>query len=191
MTADENEKLDPDILKAKMDILRTRNDSEKDKPAKNESDPAPLEMSELMSDVVSANKAQLPSIFRHDDVRYSESLVEYFLREFTSAQDVVFDPFAGFGTTLLVAQAMHRIPYGIELEPDRGRYIQSKLDVPTNLIIGDARQLLSYNLPSFDFSMTSPPYMGEGDEEDPLTAYSSPGEGYQAYLSQADTLDIT
>lgn len=56
------------------------------------------------------NKAQLPAIFRHNDVSYSENLVEYFLREFTSEQDVVFDPFAGFGTTLLVAQSMKRIP---------------------------------------------------------------------------------
>lgn len=129
-----------------------------------------------------SNRTQLPPIFRQDDVRYAESLVEHFLQEFTVENDVVFDPFAGFGTTLLVAQALRRIPYGIEFEPNRGQYIQSKLDSASNLIIGDARQLLSYGLPAFDFSMTSPPYMGKGDEEDPLAAYSKPGAGYHAYL---------
>ena len=129
-----------------------------------------------------ANKLELPSIFKDDDVRYSESLVEYFLQEFTLENDVIFDPFAGYGTTLLVAQAMQRIPYGLEFEANRGQYIQSKLNTPDNLIIGDARQLLSYNLPAFDLSITSPPYMGKGDKEDPLAAYSRAGAGYQAYL---------
>lgn len=128
------------------------------------------------------SRAQLPAHFRRDDVSYSENLVEYFLDEFTTENDIVFDPFAGYGTTLLVAEAMHRIPYGIELKPERGRYIQSKLATGSNLIIGDARQLQTYALPSFDFSITSPPYMGHGDEEDPLTAYAKPGAGYQAYL---------
>lgn len=129
-----------------------------------------------------SNQVQLPSIFAHDDVRYAEGLVEHFLHEFTAENDIIFDPFAGFGTTLLVAQAMRRIPYGIEFDAQRGRYIQSQLAVASHLIIGDARQLASYHLPPFDFSMTSPPYMGQGDEEDPLTAYSTPGAGYQTYL---------
>ncbi len=129
-----------------------------------------------------SNTSKLPAQFQHDDVRYSERLVECFLDEFTSEQDIVFDPFAGYGTTLFVAQAMGRIPYGIELDQARGQYIQSKLNTANHLIIGDSRHLFSYNLPAFDFSMTSPPYMGKGDEEDPLSAYAQPGQGYQAYL---------
>ena len=46
---------------------------------------------------------ELPRQFQNDDVRFSEQLVEYFLEHFTQMGDVVFDPFASFGTTLLVA----------------------------------------------------------------------------------------
>ena len=41
----------------------------------------------------------LPSQFTGPDVRYDASLVECFLSEFTKEGDIVFDPFAGFGTT--------------------------------------------------------------------------------------------
>jgi len=56
---------------------------------------------------------KLPSEFQDDDVRYSESLVEYFLGEYTNEGDIVFDPFAGFGTTLIVAEQMGSKPDGI------------------------------------------------------------------------------
>ncbi|MBO0783418.1 MAG: hypothetical protein J2P37_31795, partial [Ktedonobacteraceae bacterium] len=41
----------------------------------------------------------LPEPFAHDDVRYPPELVRVFLREYTYPGDLVFDPFAGFGTT--------------------------------------------------------------------------------------------
>jgi len=50
------------------------------------------------------NRFELPEKYREDDIRYSESLVEYFLKIYTREGDTVFDPFAGFGTTLLVAE---------------------------------------------------------------------------------------
>ncbi len=128
------------------------------------------------------HKSELPDEFQHDDVRYSESLVRYFLQEFTQEGDVVFDPFAGYGTTLLVAEEMGRVPFGIEFDSRRVEYAQSRLEHPENLIHGDSRQLSSYDLPPFDFSITSPPYMGKRDRENPLTAYTSAGDGYAAYL---------
>jgi len=128
------------------------------------------------------HKSVLPPEFQNDDVRYSESLVEHFLREFTKEGDVVFDPFAGFGTTLLVAEAMGRIPFGVELDKRRYDYIRSKLKHPESLFQGDARQLALYRVPAFDFSLTSPPYMNRLDTEDALAAYSRPGKGYRAYL---------
>ena len=133
-------------------------------------------------------KFELPPHFQHDDVRYPESLVEYFLNEFTQKDDVVFDPFAGYGTTLLVAEAMGRVPFGIEFDKQRVQYIQSQLRHPNNVINGDSRQLLSYGLPAFDFSMTSPPYMGKHDTENPLTAYSTQGSGYDAYLKDIQSI---
>jgi DNA modification methylase len=127
-------------------------------------------------------RAKLPPEFRNDDVRFSESLAEYFIEHFTQPGEIVFDPFAGFGTTLLVAEAMERIPFGLEFDPRRVAYVQTRLQHPHRLLHGDARQLATYDVPPFDLSLTSPPYMQKDDPEDPFAAYTTPGRGYQAYL---------
>ena len=49
------------------------------------------------------NDKALPDAFRDDDVRFTESLVAHFLGKYTREGDVVFDPLAGFGTTLVKA----------------------------------------------------------------------------------------
>jgi tRNA G10 N-methylase Trm11 len=127
-------------------------------------------------------RAPLPPEFASDDVRFSEALVELLLGEFTREGDVVLDPFAGFGTTLVVAERMGRVPVGLELNPRVAAYTRSLLRRPEALVEGDARRLTSYGLPPFDFSLTSPPFMCRGDAEDPLAAYAVPGAGYEAYL---------
>lgn len=124
----------------------------------------------------------LPPEFSDDDVRYPESLVRHFLEEFTQPGDLVFDPFAGFGTTLVAAQAMERVGYGLEVDAAKFIYARSRLRHPENLLHGDARRLLEYELPAFAFSMTSPPFMTRDEIDDPLTDYRAPGRGYQAYL---------
>jgi len=128
-------------------------------------------------------RTELPERFRHDDVRYAEALVEQFLSEYTRPGDRVLDPFAGFGTTLLVAEAMGRVPLGIEYDVAKVEDVRPRLQNPQALLHGDARQLASYLLPPCDFSITSPPYMRENDELDPLTAYTTPVGSYQQYLS--------
>jgi DNA modification methylase len=131
----------------------------------------------------SAHRYPLPAIFQHDDVRYSESLVETFLEQYTQQGDVVFDPFAGFGTTLFVAERMGRVSYGVEINQDRVNYARSKLANPKNLIQGDARLLENIDLPEIDFSMTSPPYMTKDHHpEFPFAGYKITGEGYEEYL---------
>lgn len=127
------------------------------------------------------HRYELPSEFQADDVRYAESVVERFLREFTQEGDIVFDPFAGYGTTLLVAEEMGRVAYGVEFDERRVAYARSRLNHPENLIHGDSRQLASYDLPPFDFSIASPPYMGKNDLENPFTNYTTEGS-YEAYL---------
>src|SRR6266404_6631861 len=129
------------------------------------------------------NKPRLPRQFRDDDVRYSESLVEYFLRKFTKRGEIVFDPFAGYGTTLVVAERMKRIPSGIEFDQQRYEYVRSRLKNSRHLFHGDSRQLSLHHVPPFDLSMTSPPYMNKHDRKDPLAAYSRRGQGYRAYLT--------
>src|SRR5205823_7929699 len=59
-----------------------------------------------------------------DDICFSPGLVETVLAEFTSVGDVVFDPFSGFGTTLLAAERMDRQPLGFELLPDRVAFVR-------------------------------------------------------------------
>ena len=125
----------------------------------------------------------LPDAFRRDDVRYPESLVEYFLREYTHAGDVILDPFAGFGTTLFVAEKMGRIPFGVEIDQDKVNYVRSKLVRPESIIHGDSRLLANIDLPAIDFSITSPPYMTKNNHpEDPFTGYQAKGKGYGQYL---------
>ena len=133
--------------------------------------------------LASAHRYPLPAIFQEDDVRYAESLVEHFLEQYTRKGDVVFDPFAGFGTTLFVAERMGRVAYGVEIDPDRLTFARSKLTHPENLIQGDARLLAKMDLPEIDFSMTSPPYMTKEDHpEFPFAGYQITGEGYEEYL---------
>lgn len=124
----------------------------------------------------------LPAAFQGDDVRYQPSLVEHFLQEYTQAGDTVLDPFAGYGTTLVVAERMGRVPFGVELDEAKVRYARGRLHRPENLRRGDARSLDAVDLPEISFSITSPPYMHRDDPEDPLAAYRTAGKGYAAYL---------
>lgn len=136
----------------------------------------------------SKSRRKLPEQFHSDDVRYPESLVEYFLKEFSKEGDVILDPFAGYGTTMLVAESMRRDAYGIEYDHDRFVYTLSQLKKPERLIHGDSLKLSTYNFPQFDLCLTSPPYMGEEDEENPFAAYSEPGKGYAQYLADIATI---
>jgi DNA modification methylase len=130
-----------------------------------------------------AHPEPLPQPFSDDDVRYPEALVAHFLSEFSREGDIVLDPFAGFGTTLVVAERMGRVGYGVEIMAERVKYAQARLRRPENLIQGDTRALAGLDLPPVDFCMTSPPYMAKEDIEDPLSAYQAKGKGYRAYLS--------
>jgi len=130
-----------------------------------------------------SNQYPLPAIFQDDDVRYPESLVEHFLEEYTDIGDVVFDPFAGFGTTLFVAERMGRIPFGVEIDDERVNFIRSKLSNSENIIQGSSLLLANIDLPALDFSITSPPYMTKDNHpEDPFTGYKTNGKGYKSYL---------
>lgn len=124
----------------------------------------------------------LPARFQQDDVRYPESLVEHFLQAYTQAGDTVLDPFAGYGTTLIVAERLGRIPFGVELTEEKVIFARSRLARPQSLILGDTRSLAAMNFPPIDFSMTSPPYMAKDDLDDPFNDYRTKGQGYAAYL---------
>jgi len=130
------------------------------------------------------NKTVLPSRFRHEDVRASENMLEFFVNEFTEKGQIVFDPFAGFGTTLLVAEEMGRIGYGIEYSKQKTDYVHGLLDHPEHLIHGDSRNLMDYDLPLFDLCLTSPPYTNVKDDENPFVDYRQKGFDYTSYLQE-------
>ncbi|MGY5874674.1 MAG: class I SAM-dependent methyltransferase [Candidatus Thorarchaeota archaeon] len=132
-------------------------------------------------------KSELPDKFKADDMRFPERLVEVFLEEYTTPGDKVIDIFAGLGTTLVVAEQMNRIGYGVEIDPHRFGYTQSQIKNKGNIIHGDARLIDQYDLPKMDFALCSPIYMNKSWTRSPLTADQTPGT-YFGYLD--DLRDI-
>lgn len=129
-----------------------------------------------------ADMPPLPPEMAGDDVRFPESLVAHFVAAYTTPGAVVFDPFAGFGTTLRAAERMGRQGWGLEYDARRAAFARAGLAAPERLIHGDARALADYAFPAVDLALSSPPYMLREDPENPLTAYTTPGAGYAAYL---------
>ncbi|GAB3432035.1 TRM11 family SAM-dependent methyltransferase [Flindersiella endophytica] len=116
---------------------------------------------------------------------YTESLVETFLAAYTKPGDLVFDPFAGSGTTLVVAERMGRRALGLELHAERVDYVKSRLAAPAAIRQADALRLGELDLPPIDFSITSPPYMTRtGHPENPLTGYQTTDGDYPRYLGE-------
>ena len=130
------------------------------------------------------NKAVLPSRFGHEDIRCADSFVEYCVNRFTEKGQIVFDPFAGFGTTLLVAEALGREGYGIEYSKPKADYVRRLLDHPDRLLHGDSRKLGDYDLPLIDLCLTSPPYTNRSDTENPFVDYRQKGFDYPSYLRE-------
>jgi len=48
---------------------------------------------------------------------FPRAIPEFFIKAFSDAGDVVFDPFAGSGTTLVAAGLLDRAGYGVEISP--------------------------------------------------------------------------
>jgi hypothetical protein len=122
------------------------------------------------------------------DLRYPAALVEAFMAGHSRPGDLVFDPFAGFGTTLAVAEAMGRRAAGIERDSARVTYARARLRDASALVCGDARDSADHPAGPIGFSMTSPPYMRRDDPTDPFAGYQTAGRGYQAYLSDIRTV---
>ncbi|HEX2035689.1 MAG TPA: DNA methyltransferase [Chloroflexota bacterium] len=130
----------------------------------------------------------LPAHLAGDDVRFPPALVHHFLEEFTRPGDVVFDPFAGFGTTLVVAESLGRRACGVELDAARVAFARQRLRRPEALVHGDSRRLETYGLPAVDCCFTSIPYCTQEETSDPLTWYAAPGKGYHAYLADLQSI---
>ena len=131
-----------------------------------------------------AKDEPLPDELADDDVRFPPQLVEHFLMAYTEPGEVVLDPFAGFGTTAVIAERMGRRAVCIELLPERAAFIRSRA-LGVDVITGDARHLASMDLEPVDFVMTSPPYMTMNDHpQDPMTGYRALNADYNRYLAE-------
>lgn len=67
---------------------------------------------------------------RRHSAAFPEALPAWFIRLFTAPGDTVLDPFAGSGTTLAAASALHRQSIGIELESTYEPIIRERCGAP-------------------------------------------------------------
>lgn len=131
-------------------------------------------------------------ISAEEDVHMLAAVVDHVIERCSKPGNLVFDPFAGFGTTIERAVALGRQALGIELLPERVEGLQKR--VPSaHVIEGDARELLRIirsaaphqSDSGIDLILTSPPYMtAENHEADPLTAYEQDNGDYNRYLDE-------
>ena len=122
-----------------------------------------------------------PLNIKGSEVRYSNALAKRLILQYSKKGDNVLDPFAGFGTTLVVAQQLGRIGYGVEFEEKRYEYISKHIREPSKIVHGNALKIAQYKFPKMDFCLTSPPYMRSFDRENPFSNYSKKGS-YAQYL---------
>jgi len=121
-----------------------------------------------------------------NEVRTPPALVERFLREHTEPGDAVLDPFAGYGTTLTVAEGLDRVPYGVEYDRERVAYVREQLAEPGNVRHGDALELEPSWFPACDCAFTSPPFMERTDHRNPFENYAGESS-YDDYLDDVET----
>ncbi len=120
-----------------------------------------------------------------DNVHFTESFVETVLDEYTSPGDLVLDPFAGYGTTLVVAERMGRAAIGVELLHEHADIIHGRISGRARVVTGDARNLTRLVQGPVDLCLTSPPYMTAVDHpENPLNAYRTLDGDYGRYLNE-------
>lgn len=110
------------------------------------------------------------------------------INEFTRPGDLVFDPFAGWGTTLVAASITGRRGIGLEISPDRVKQASDRLRPYGGqvMICGDARRP---PLPDgcVDFCVTDLPYFGTAlDADSAIDGQLYAVRDYSAYLTAID-----
>ena len=112
-------------------------------------------------------------VIRHP-AKFPETLAQDFIEFFTQRGQVVLDPMAGTGSSLLAALRAGRHAFGVELNPgyaaiakqvvaeERSLLGEAADKLTCRVIEGDASRIAEYvrmyQLPSVDYLITSPPY---------------------------------
>ncbi|ELZ13740.1 DNA methylase N-4/N-6 domain-containing protein [Halovivax asiaticus JCM 14624] len=120
-----------------------------------------------------------------NEVRTPAALVEEYLTTYSDPGDTVLDIFAGYGTTLCVAERLDRVPFGVELESDRVAYIREHLDTPDHVRQGDVLELDASWFPACECCFTSPPFMEQSDTRNPFQNYA----GESTYADYLDDIE--
>jgi DNA modification methylase len=102
--------------------------------------------------------------------KFSESLAQEFIEFFTKKGEVVLDPMAGTGSTLIGALRAGRNSYGLELNPKYAKIAKGLVkaeqaalgkpysDLTAEIVHGDAARAARYKFPAINYVLTSPPY---------------------------------
>jgi DNA modification methylase len=102
--------------------------------------------------------------------KFPETLAQEFIEFFTKQGETVLDPMAGTGSALIAALRSGRNSYGIELNPKYAEIARNLIEeeravigdsisaLQSQIINDDAAQIANYQLPQFDYVLTSPPY---------------------------------
>ena len=120
-----------------------------------------------------------------DDIHFTEALAASVIGYASQPGELVLDPFAGYGTTVTVAERMGRRAIGIELMPEHLEIARHRSGGRGRLIQGDARELARLVDEPIDLVLTSPPYMPAVDHpQNPLTGYLTDDGDYAVYLQE-------
>ena len=124
-----------------------------------------------------------------DDIHFTEALAASVIGYASLPGELVIDPFAGYGTTVTVAERMGRRAIGIELVPEHLEIARRRTGGGAKLILGDARELSRIVDEPVDLVLTSPPYMPAMDHpQNPLTGYATDDGNYAVYLDELGSI---
>lgn len=125
-----------------------------------------------------------PPPFEGNDIKFPESLARYVIEKYTKSGAKVFDPFAGLGTTLFVAEELGRIPFGTEADLHKYEWVAGQLEHWMNHRHDDAALCSYYDFPKMDLVLTSPPFMHKDHQWNPLYGGDPQKAGYNRYLKR-------
>ncbi len=124
-----------------------------------------------------------------DDIHFTEALAASVIGYASRLGDLVLDPFAGYGTTVAVAERMGRRAIGIELLPEHLEVARARCSDGVRLILGDACDVSRIVQEPVELVLTSPPYMaGRDHPQNPLAGYATDDGDYGVYLRELGSI---